>query len=103
MRARRAHRDWPALEALLFAAALVLYVGALPLGLERPTAGLAVADGCALDGARGGPPLALLAIRLLAFLPLGDLATRAALASALAAALAVALLARLAATALATA
>jgi hypothetical protein len=103
MRARRAPKDWPALEALLFAGALLLYVGALPLGLERPSAGLTVAEGCALDGARGGPPLALLAIRLFAFLPIADLATRAALASAVAAALAVALLGRLAATALAAA
>jgi hypothetical protein len=103
MRARRAPKDWPALEALLFAGALLLYVGALPLGLERPTAGLTVAEGCALDGTRGGPPLALLAIRLFAFFPIADLATRAALASAVAAALAVALLGRLAATALAAA
>jgi Protein of unknown function (DUF2723) len=81
---------------LIFLAALATYAGAIPLGLERPIAGATVAAGCGLDPAPSSAPLALLAIRLFAFLPLGDLATRAALASAVAGALAVALVGSLA-------
>jgi hypothetical protein len=96
----RGSRAWPALEPLLFGAALTAYAAGAPLGLDRPAAGSAVAAGCAFGplaaGAVGRPPLALLGMRLLAFLPVGDLATRASLASALAGALAVALLGRLA-------
>src|SRR5256885_16195147 len=96
MRARRVPREWPALEPVLFVGALAIYAAAVPLGLERPGAGRVVAEGWILDGGSGEAPWALLAIRLLGFLPLGDAATRAALASALAGAAAGALGGRLA-------
>jgi hypothetical protein len=86
----------------IFGLAALVFAVALPLGLERPATGATIADGCGLTGGSEAP-LALLAIRLFAFLPLGDLALRAALASAVVGALAVALLAGLACEALAAA
>jgi hypothetical protein len=86
----------------IFALAALLFAVALPLGLERPATGSTIADGCGLNGGTEAP-LALLAIRLFAFLPVGDLALRAALASAVLGALAVGLLAGLAYEALAAA
>jgi hypothetical protein len=86
----RVQREWPALEPLLFGGALALYAAGLPVGLDGTAAG-AAASAPALAGA----PLAALAIRLVGYLPVGDLAARANLASALAGAVAVALLGRL--------
>jgi len=91
----RVQRDWPATEPLLFGGTLALYAAGLPLGLDGTGAGAAAA-GPGLDG----PPLASLLTRLCGYLPLGDLAARANLASALAGAAAVALLGRLACEAL---
>src|SRR5688572_8809954 len=91
-------REWPALEPSLFGGALALYVAGLPLGLDRATTAAAVSGGATLEG--GAAPLALLAMRLCGYLPVGDLAARANLASALAGAAAVALLGRLACEAL---
>jgi hypothetical protein len=89
-------RPWPLLDPLLFGGMVVAYLVAVPLGLARAGAATAVAQGVTLGGgiAPGTPALPVLAIRLLCFLPLGDLATRASVASALAAAAAAVLLAR---------
>jgi hypothetical protein len=88
----RAARDWPGLP-LLFGGALATYAAGLPFGLERTVAGASVAAGGQLNG---GVPLASLLMRAIGYLPVGDLATRANLASAIAGAAAVALLGRLA-------
>jgi hypothetical protein len=79
-------------------AGLVLLAGAvaLPLGMDRPAGASLVAAGYGLSASGDGDrPLATLAIRALACLPFGDVATRANLASLLAAALAAYFLARL--------
>jgi hypothetical protein len=109
MQASRAGRPWAAQGPLLFGGTLAAYAAAVPLGLQpAPGATSAAAQGAALasdvafgavsgaaSGEGGGEGIAvLLAIRVLACLPVGDLATRASLASAVAGALAVALLGR---------
>ena len=109
MQASRAGRPWAAQGPLLFGGTLAAYAAAVPLGLQpAPGATSAAAHGAALasdvafgaasgaaGGEGGGEGIAvLLAIRVLACLPVGDLATRASLASAVAGALAVALLGR---------
>ncbi len=80
---RASQRNWPALSPALFGATLVLYAVALPLGLDGVEAAAFLGEGAVLR-------------HLASYLPIGDLATRAAWASALAAACAVALLGRLA-------
>jgi hypothetical protein len=93
----RATREWPALEPSLFAGALLAYVAGLPLGLERVRTADVVTEALTLSGQgqAGSSPLGLLVVRLCAWIPLGDLASRAQLASALCTATAVALVARL--------
>jgi hypothetical protein len=83
-------------------AGLVLLAGAvaLPLGMDRAGGAPLITAGYGLQAAggvagAGDRPLAALAIRALACLPFGDVATRANLASLLAAALAAYFLARL--------
>jgi hypothetical protein len=79
-------------------AALVMVAGAvaLPLGMDRPGGAPLIAAGYGLTGAGAGDrPLATLAIRALACLPFGDVATRANLASLLMAGLAAYFMARL--------
>ena len=88
-------RAWPALDLVVFSAALLLYAMAVPLGLGRIEAASQVAAAVALDPGRHGAPLALFATRLAAYLPLGDLAFRANLMSCIACAVAMALIARL--------
>jgi hypothetical protein len=90
----RGQREWPGLEPLLFGGALVAYALGLPIGLEGAASAGAAGEGVGLGAA--GAPLALFALRLCAYLPIGDLAARANLASALAGAVAVALVGRLA-------
>jgi hypothetical protein len=88
------------LDLALGAMALLAYAGGLPLGLDRIGAAPVVGAGYTLGAAAAdGPavaPLALLLGRLFSWLPLGDLATRANLASAAAAAVAAVLLGRVA-------
>ncbi len=93
----RPRRAWPALDPALFASTLVVYAAGLPLGLDRVAAAPKVAAGLALDttGLAQGTPLDVLAARVIAYLPLGDAATRANLAAALLGALAVTLVGRL--------
>jgi hypothetical protein len=92
-----ARRVWPAVDPLLFGAALVAYALALPLGLFRVADAPALAGGLTLRPVAGDEaPLALLGVRLFAFVPLGDLATRAQLAGAVWGAAAVAAFGRLA-------
>lgn len=99
-RTTRMHRGraWPAVDMLVFGGALVLYAAAVPLGLGRieaaPQVAAALALDAHLDAHRQGAPLALLVIRLLQYLPVGDIALRANLVSCLAAAGAVTLVAR---------
>jgi len=88
-------REWPGLDAALFAAALVLYALGVPLGLARVEAAPDVAAGVALDSSQQPAVFAVLAMRLVAFVPLGDLALRANLASAVLGAVSVMLLGRL--------
>jgi hypothetical protein len=88
-------RTWPALDAALFVGSLVVYVAGTPLGLDRVAAASSVAAAFDAASQSPGPPLALLASRLVGYLPLGDAAARANLAAALLAALATALLGRL--------
>lgn len=88
-------RPGATLDAVLFAAALVAYALGVPLGLARVEVAPAVAAGIALDGGQGTPIFAVLVARVVGYLPLGDLALRANLASALVAALAVVLIGRL--------
>src|SRR5205823_11158231 len=92
----RARREWPALDPLVFAGAFAAYAIGLPLGLARAGAGAAVAGGFAFAAPGPLAPLPRLLARVVAFVPVGDLATRAGLAAALAAALAATALARLA-------
>ena len=89
-------RVWPWLDPALFAGSLVIYALALPLGLGRVEVAPLVAAGLALDTSTLPLPFTLLAVRVADFLPLGDSALRANLASALLCALAVALVGRLA-------
>jgi hypothetical protein len=84
-----------ALDFVVGALVLLAAVLALPLGLDRPSSAALVGGGYALDPALARAPLAALAVRAFACLPVGDLATRANLASAAAGALAAVLLARL--------
>ena len=88
-------RTWPALDPALFVGSLVVYVAGTPLGLDRVAAASAVAAGLAVTTQEPSPPLALLAVRLVGYLPLGDGAARANLAAGLLAALATTLLGRL--------
>ena len=81
---------------------MVLLAGAaaLPLGLEGPASVPLLAGGYTLGAAEGAAtrsPLAAMVVRLFACLPIGDLPTRASLASVALTALAAVLLARLAA------
>lgn len=93
--APHAPRTWPALDPALFVASLVIYVAGTPLGLDRVAAASRVAAALG-DVSQGlGAPLALLVSRLVGYLPLGDGAARANLASVLLAALAIMLLGRL--------
>src|SRR5687767_3239970 len=96
-------RDWPALDPALFSGALVTYAVALPRGLARVSPAGTVAEALALGGAAepSVAPLCALALRAFAFLPFGDVAMRANLASAVLVALAVAAVGRLCADALA--
>ncbi len=94
--------DWPALGPVVVCGALVVYVLAVPLGLDPVASASAAAQGWALNtwatGAAdpAGAPLAVLWIRLFGYLPLGDAAARANLASVVAGAWALGWLARLA-------
>lgn len=85
---------WPALASVLFAVPLAVYAMGLPLGVDRLGAAWPVAAMLDASGQEQVAPLALLAARLTAYLPLGDLPTRANLATSLLAALALALLGR---------
>jgi hypothetical protein len=69
-------------ELMLGAAVLLAGLCALPLGLETLAAAPLVAAGYTLGPEAAEHPLAALAIRAFACLPVGDLATRANLASA---------------------
>ncbi len=91
-----AGRAWPALDLVVFAVTLPLYAAAVPLGLGRVEAAASVAAGITVDPDPQGAPLALLAMRLIQYLPVGDVGFRANLTSAIFGALAMALLARLA-------
>jgi hypothetical protein len=88
-------RTWPALEPALFVGSLVVFVAGTPLGLDRVAAASAVAAGLTVTTQEPGTPVALLAVRLVGYLPLGDGAARANLAAGLLAALATTLLGRL--------
>jgi hypothetical protein len=89
-------RAWPALDLVVFSAALLAYVAVVPLGLGRVEVASEVAAGVALDLGQQGAPLALLAMRVADYLPIGQVSFRANLLSSLCCALAMALLARLA-------
>jgi hypothetical protein len=91
-------RAWPALDPVVFSAALLVYMVALPLGLGRVEGASQVAAGLALDPGKQGAPLALLATRLAEYLPIGDVSFRANLLSSVWCALAMTLLARLSVT-----
>lgn len=91
-------RLWPALDIVVFSAALPVYVVAAPLGLGRVEAAREVAAGVALDPGQQGAPLVVLAMRLAEYLPVGHVVLRANLLSSLWCALAMALLARLSVT-----
>jgi hypothetical protein len=88
-------RTWPVLDPALFVGSLLVYVAGTPLGLDRVAAAPAVAAGIAGRTQEPGSPLALLAVRLVGYLPLGDGAARANLAAGFLAALATTLLGRL--------
>jgi hypothetical protein len=88
-------RAWPWFDAALFSAALLLFALAMPLGLARVEAAPKVAASIALDIRGERAALALVLMRLVELLPLGDQALRANLATALFGAAAVALLGRL--------
>ncbi len=95
--ANRRLRTW--VELALGGAVLLTGALALPLGLASLASAPLVGSGYALAPAGVGPsvpPLAALVIRAFACLPLGDVATRANLASVVAAALAAVWLTRLA-------
>jgi hypothetical protein len=85
------------LVPLLFAGAFVVFMFGVPLGLPRVESAFPLASALALDSAgldQAATPT-LLWMRLVAYLPLGDLAFRGNLASVLLSALAVAWVARL--------
>ena len=88
-------RAWPALDLVVFSAALLAYVAAVPLGLGRVEVASEVAAGIALDLGQQGASLALLAMRVADYLPMGQVSFRANLLSSLCCALAMAALARL--------
>jgi len=92
--APHAPRTWPALDPALFFGSLVIYIAGTPLGLDRVAAASRVAAALGARSQDPGAPLAHLAARLAVYLPFGDGAARANLASALLAALAVMLLGR---------
>jgi len=83
------------LDPAIFAGALFLYALAVPLGLARVEGASHVAAGTTLDTGAQPAVLALLAMRAVQFLPLGDTPLRANLASAVLCALAIALVGRL--------
>jgi hypothetical protein len=87
-------RTWPALDPALFVASLVVYLAGMPLGLDRVAAASRVAAALGNVSQGLGAPLALLVSRVVGYLPLGDGAVRANLASVLLAALATTLLGR---------
>jgi hypothetical protein len=98
-------RSWPALDWVLGGGVLLACATALPHGLDRVGAASIVAGGATLRAAdpdSAARPLALLVVRLFAWLPVGDIATRANLASVALAAVAAALLGRVAADAAAS-
>lgn len=88
-------RDWPALDFAIFGGALALYSLAMPLGLASVELAPQVAAGVAFDTTARATPLALLAVRAIQYVPLGDAPFRANLASAFLCACAVALVGRL--------
>jgi len=88
-------RTWPILDPVLFVGGLTIYFAGAPLGLDRVAAAPVVAAALASPSQDAGSPLALLAMRLGAFLPFGDGAARANLATAVLAALAMMLMGRL--------
>jgi hypothetical protein len=97
-------RPTAALDCGAAAAVLLAGAAALPLGLEGPASVPLLTGGYtlgAVEGAAARSPLAAMVVRLFACLPLGDLPTRASLASVALTALAAVLLARLAAETLA--
>ena len=83
------------LDAALFAATLVIYALGVPLGLARVEAAPQAAAAAALDASAQPAAYGLLAMRIVGFLPLGDLPLRGNLATALASALAIMLFGRL--------
>jgi hypothetical protein len=87
-------RPWPALPPALFAVSLAVYAAGLPLGVDRRGAAWPVAAVLDATGQEQVAPLPLMVGRVAAYLPLGDLPTRANLATAFFAALALALLGR---------
>ncbi len=88
-------RAWPALAPGLFAGALVLYALSMPLGLARVEVASQVAAGIARDTTTQTTPFAVLAMRVIEYVPLGDTPFRSNLASAFLCAIAVALVGRL--------
>ncbi len=87
-------RPWPALEPVIFAVAFVVYAAGTPLGVDRLGAAGSAAAMLDAAGQERVAPLALMMNRVAGILPLGDLPTRANLATAFLAALALALLGR---------
>ena len=96
-------RPAPALDLQVGGAMFVVAALGLPLGLDRPAAAelIVLGQGLSPQAVEASRPLAALLIRGFASLPIGDLPTRANLASAAAAALAAMFLVRLVAEALA--
>ena len=99
-------RPTAALDLGVAGAVLLVGAAAQPLGLDGSAAVPLLAGGYTLGAGEGAEtaarsPLAAMAIRLFACLPIGDLPTRANLGSVVLAALAAVLLARLAAETLA--
>ncbi len=88
-------RDWPLLDPAIFAGSLLLYALAMPLGLARVEGASQVAAGIALDSGAQPAFLALLAVRVGQYLPLGDAPLRANLVSGVLCALAMAWVGRL--------
>jgi len=88
-------RAWPTLDPALLLGSLAVYFAGTPLGLDRVAAAPTVAATLAVPSQEPGAPVALLVLRLGSYLPLGDRAARANLATACLAALATMLLGRL--------
>lgn len=88
-------REWPTLDAAIFAAALAIYALGVPLGLARVEAAPEVAAGIALDTSTEPAIYAVFGMRLAALVPLGDLTLRTNLASVVLGALATMLFGRL--------